>query len=468
MPGVVLVRFEQDGAGDAARELVTAVVREGRVEDIAPELMPGLVKCGVTHGTEEQLVEVFAVIPGVKYACLDMLGGLAQVFPNDPNFSQQWWAWNTGQTVNGIAGTPGADVCMPSAWSVRTSADVIVAVIDSGVNYLMPDLAANIWTNAAEYTGLPDYDDDGNGIVDDIFGAAFPGEDEPDPVCLDGIGPFCGGLCLTSPCDYGKGDPFDIWTGGTNQLPCPVKNGSFGGSHGTPVAQLIGGVGNNGTNLCGAAWGVKILPIRMFGTCQMFRQNETLRTSSVLMAFNYATTKGAKIVNCSFVMLDSEALYDGVKQLGEADILVVAAAGNFAENLDTSGPSARQWPAKYDLPNVLAVAATDQNDKLAVFSNYGPITVDVAAPGENLVPFPNSYYAALTPPCNCMLRGTSFSTPIVSGIAALCRSQYPGMSAEDVANLLVSTSRPVSGLDAYVRSGGVISAAGALGVSCHH
>jgi subtilisin family serine protease len=357
---------------------------------------------------------------------------------------------------------------MPWAWTIRTAANVVVAVVDSGVNYVMPDLAANIWTNPVEFGGVQDVDDDNNGVVDDIHGAAFPGEDEPDPRCIDaGIGPFCEGSCLVSPCDYGPGDPYDVWNGNPD-YPCPLKDPAFGGSHGTPVAQLIGGIGNNGSNISGVAWSVVIMPIRLFGTCQMFRQNETLYTSSVVSSFDYAALNSASIINCSFGLAHSDALFDSIKALYEDfNIVVVASAGNHARNLDAPPVGdERSWPARYNLPNVLAVAATTQKDELAEFSNFGESTVDVAAPGENLIPFPNSYYAGATPPCNCMVRGTSFAAPIVSGIAALCRAQYPNKSAADVVEHLVTTSRPHANLEFKVRSGGVVSAAGVLGVPC--
>jgi len=269
----------------------------------------------------------------------------ATAIPDDTNFTQLWAMQNTGQTVNGISGTAGADINATAAWDLSTGdSDIVVAVIDTGVNYYHEDLKDNMWVNEAELNGQPGVDDDNNGYVDDIYGYDFAADNDGnnDP------------------------DPMDIY------------------GHGTHVSGTIGGVGDNANGVTGVNWRVKIMALKAM------RPNLGLYDSDITEAINYILTMkdaGVNIVavNASYGGYggsDSDPMKDTIDTLGDAGILFVAAAGNESNDNDGSNPS---YPASYSCDNIIAVAATDQNDKLASYSNYGATTVDLGAPGSNIL-----------------------------------------------------------------------------------
>jgi subtilisin family serine protease len=257
--------------------------------------------------------------------------------PNEPSFAQLWGMRNFGQNVNGATGTPDADIDATEAWNISTgSPSVTVAVVDSGVAYDHPDLAPNIWTNPAESGAGKEFnhiDDDGNGLVDDWHGWDFESNDN---------------------------DPRD-----------------FAG-HGTHVAGTIGARGNNGMGVAGVNWQVGLMPLRVCdgdGVCD---------GAAVIEAFSYARAHGARVVNASFgASFDAEdqskAMTDAIN--AAPDTLFVAAAGNEGKDDD----AAPVYPCATPAANVICVAATDQNDALAPFSNYGKTSVDLAAPGTNVL-----------------------------------------------------------------------------------
>ena len=244
--------------------------------------------------------------------------------PNDPRYSEQWGLHNTGQ--DGI--TPDADIDAPEAWDITTgSSEIIVAVTDTGIDYNHPDLKANMWINTEE-TPKNKMDDDGNDYVDDIHGANF----------------------IT-----GSGDPLDDR------------------GHGTHVAGIIGAVGNNAEGVVGVNHQVRLMALKICdseGECWV---------SDAAKAIKYAIKHGAKVINASWGGgTFSACLQDTIKDANNAGILLVAAAGN--DSIDNDAiPS---YPASYDVPNVLAVAATDFQDERASFSNFGAMSVDLGAPGE--------------------------------------------------------------------------------------
>jgi len=261
--------------------------------------------------------------------------------PNDPKFGKLWGQQNTGQTVNNTDGTEDADIDAPEAWDISTgSNDVVIAVIDTGVDYLHEDLAANMWKNKKE---IPDngIDDDNNGYVDDIYG-------------INAVN--------------GSGDPMDV----------PNEDGS----HGTHVSGSIAAVGNNGKGVVGISWNAKIMALKFLSN------NDGGSTSSgAIECLEYVIAQknaGVNIVATSNSWGGGgfeTALKDAIQATTDLGILFVAAAGNDSNDNDTN-PS---YPASYDLSGIISVAATDQNDALASFSNYGAASVDLSAPGTNIL-----------------------------------------------------------------------------------
>ncbi|MGA2221273.1 MAG: S8 family serine peptidase [Verrucomicrobiia bacterium] len=260
----------------------------------------------------------------------------ASVPTNCALFAQQWGLQNTGQVVNGAAGTAGDDIRFVSAWSLAQPAAgaVVVAVIDTGVDYTHPDLVSNMWTNAGEIPGNG-VDDDGNGYVDDYYGYDF-----------------------------------------ADNLPDPMDSGL----HGTHVSGTIAATGIP-SGVVGVNNQAKIMALKASS------DGNTLSDDAVIEAIQYATMmkgRGVNIVaiNASFggggqSVVESAA----IQSAGDAGIIFCAAAGNDSVNNDTT-PT---YPASYRLPNMIVVAASDQNDALASFSNYGITTVDLAAPGVNIL-----------------------------------------------------------------------------------
>lgn len=307
---------------------------------------------------------------------------------NDTDFSELWGLHNTGQT----GGTKNADINAPQAWNTQMgSKNVVVAVIDTGVDYEHPDLADNMWTNSGETAGNSK-DDDGNGFVDDVYGYNW----------LDS-----------------NGDPMDDH------------------SHGTHVAGIVGAVGDNNLGVTGVSPTVSIMALRFMGA------NGSGTTSDVAEAITYAADNGADIINASFTGTNSSTVMEqAIDYASDAGVLFVAAAGNSGEDND----AIPNYPASYDIANILAVAATDSNDLLADFSNYGATSVDMAAPGESILSttLDDDYeYKS----------GTSMATPHVAGAAAVLLAQKPNLSVKRLRNLLKDRGRKLNSLEDKTATG---------------
>ena len=248
--------------------------------------------------------------------------------PNDPLFPQQYGLNNTGQT----GGTPDADIDAAEAWVRETgSKNVVVAVVDEGVNISHPDLKRNIWLNTDEIPGN-DIDDDKNGYVDDVRGFDFYGYDNT---------------------------VYDI---------------ADGDRHGTHVAGIIGAQGDNALGVAGVNWNVSIMPVKFLGP----GGGDDFAAAEAMV---YAVDNGADIINCSWGGYGESLITDAaIEYARKAGVLIVAAAGNESSN----GDSMPFLPAASESPNVISVAATDKNDALADFSNFGVRTVDLAAPGADV------------------------------------------------------------------------------------
>ena len=340
---------------------------------------------------------------GVRSIEPDRVVTATATLPNDPSFNRLWGLNNTAQT----GGLANADIDAPAAWDVTTgSRSVVVAVVDTGIDYNHPDLAANVWRNPRETAG-DGVDNDGNGFVDDVFG----------------------------------------WNFATN-----TANVFDDNSHGTHVAGTIGAVGNNGSGITGVNWQVSIMGLKFLDA------SGSGTTSAAIAALNYATmmrrTHGVNIVatnNSWGGGGGSTALRDAITAGGNAGILCIAAAGNESSNNDSVG----SYPANSVGPSGISVAATDSSNRLASFSNYGATTVQVAAPGVGIYSTtPNNSYASYS--------GTSMATPHVAGLVALMAAANPQATAAQIRSTIISTVTPVSGLAGKCSTGGVINAAAAV------
>jgi hypothetical protein len=314
--------------------------------------------------------------------------------PNDPNFPQQWALHNTGQT----GGTVDADIDGPEAWDIQTgSKKVLVAVADSGIDYKHPDLGPNLWMNTKELFGLPNVDDDGNGYADDFYGYDFVNND---------------------------GDPADDVF------------------HGTFCAGIIGAMGNNMTGIAGVCWNASIVALKVGDA-------NGVSLDAAIAAIEYATAIGAKVINASWGGYQySQALKDAIDAAGESGVLFAAAAGNDSSDNDQYP----LYPASYECDNIISVMATDQDDQIAWFSNYGASSVDIAEPGAEIISTtPTSRTQIMTllglSTDYAVTDGTSMAAPHVSGAAALLWSQYPSLSSQIVKQILLQTAdRTLPGL----------------------
>ncbi|MFM7245302.1 MAG: S8 family serine peptidase [Planctomycetaceae bacterium] len=364
-------------------------------------------------GTGLELVVAPGVSPGAMQAWAAGIDGVAGIepdvairptaVPNDPSFREQWGLRNTGQS----GGTSGADIAAVAAWDVTTgSRSVVVAVIDSGFDYTHPDLAANVWRNPGEVPG-DGIDNDGNGFVDDVHGWDFA-NDDADPMDDDG--------------------------------------------HGTHVAGTIGAVGDNGVGVTGVAWQVSIMGLKFLDS------EGNGYTSDAIAAISYATRMrrefGVNVVatNNSWGGGDrSLALRAAIADGSAAGILFVTAAGNDGIN----GDRRANYPANEDLDAVITVTATNRDNRLPSFANYGPVHVDLAAPGVAIrSTIPGGSYATYS--------GTSMATPHVTGTIALLAAANPAASATAIRGAILSTTTRLPALAGKTVTGGLLDAAAAV------
>ncbi len=350
----------------------------------------------------EQAISFLSSNPNVEYVEKNLVRHLQY----DPYFQYQWGLFNDGS--NG--GTYRADIHAPEAWNIFTgSSNVIVAVIDTGVDYNHEDLSANIWINPGEIPGNG-IDDDHNGYTDDWHGWNFVSNNN---------------------------DPMDD---------C---------GHGTHVAGIIGGVGNNGKGIHGVCWNVKIMILRIGGSSQ------SMTSGRIISAIDYATTNGAYLSNNSYGKKGdySQSESDAILRALAKGKLFIAAAGNFRRDNDQNP----FYPANYSCDNIVSVLATDDNDCLSTFSNYGSTSVDIGAPGGGTIPTPppnpppgpyvqescnstgntggdifSTFWVSSQINQYAYLSGTSMATPFVSGTAALALGMCPAMYYAQLKSRIIS------------------------------
>ena len=401
----VLVKFKS-GVSQEAIDRLTAQ-RHDRVEDRI-ESVDGLEAiddldnedAATVAGEYQQLAEVEYAEPNFEIELDEAEAPLEPILPHDPQFNDQWALANSGQR----GGKQGADISATVAWATTTGSEkVVVAVLDSGVDYTHEDLIQNMWMRPA---GMAPYQDNELGTIDDEHGFNAIDRDS---------------------------DPMD-------------DNG-----HGTHCAGIIGAEGENNVGIAGVNWKVQIMPLKFMNA------GGSGSTKDAIEAINYVIDRKKAGVNVRIISASwgstqkSRALGEVIRKAYENDILFVAAAGNSSVDNDRNP----HYPSSYDVPNVVSVAALDRHDALASFSNYGAKSVAIAAPGVDILStwLGNEYEEK---------SGTSMATPVVSGVAALILAEHPQMSVDDLKKKLLASTDPVPVLKGKTVTAGRINAAKAL------
>ena len=389
--GVVLMAFARGVSTPREKEILSsAAAREIRKIGVGVHVLR------VARGGVFKAIRLLKSYPEVRYAepdYIETVAGSASL-ANDPYIENQWAVENTGQMVNGVGGTAGADERANAAWAVTTGTNsVVVAVLDTGVQYSHPDLAANMWNNPGGIGG-----------------------------CAAGTH---GDNVLSNNCD-------------------PMDDDTAYGGHGTHVAGIIGAIGNNSAGVAGVNWTTSIMAVKWVAS------DGNGATSDLITAMDWVIKAkqagvNVRVVNDSQTWVGtaySQALADEINLLGSNDILLVTAAGNTAQDNDVTP----RYPCSYNLPNMICVAATDQNDNPWSSSDYGPSTVELAAPGVNI-------YSTLRESNYGYISGCSMSAAEVSGAAALILS----MGYQSVSNLkadILNNVDVLSSLNGFVGTSG--------------
>lgn len=379
----VLVRFKH-GVSHKAKALGHLLVGATVVEGFST--VPNLQRVRLPQGVSvKKAVKFYRKNADILYAEPNYLVE-ALTTPNDPLFSYLWGLENTGQNL----GTPDADIDAPEAWGLTVgSQGVVVAVIDTGVDYTHGDLSANMSRNVADCNSNS-VDDDGNGFIDDCYGIDTVNNDS---------------------------DPMDDH------------------NHGTHVAGTIGAIGDNAIGVVGVNWNVGIM------ACKFLNSAAYGSIAGAIACLEYVKImkdRGVNIVatNNSWGGGEfSQALFDAIDAHRQQGILFIAAAGNAASDNNT----ALFYPASYSLPNVISVAATTRTDGLASFSNYGSRTVHLGAPGHQILSttIGNTFST---------FSGTSMATPHVTGVAALLKAQTPWRDWMAIKNLILAGGDSIASL----------------------
>ncbi len=418
----MLVGLVQPGVAAAT---LAPLTEHGVVDDMQPKVVPGRVviswepdtptsvRAGVLSsldldveerlgGLDADVVDVPSHAAEQIAAALEARPGVAVVEPdyvmsstsNDPGYGQLW----------GLHAIGGIDA--PGAWTTtKGRSDVIVAVIDTGIDITHPDLAGNIWRNPGEIAGNG-IDDDRNGFVDDVHGWDFRN---------------------------GDASVFD----------------ASEDSHGTHVAGTIAAVGDNGLGVVGVAPNVKIMPLKFLGS------DGSGSSSHAAAAVAYARRMGATVINASWGGGGGSVLQQAIKDTPGA--VLVAGAGNLGLDLDANQP---QYPAAwaddaFGMPNVVSVASVTSSGAMSSFSNFGARTVDLGAPGSSILSTtPNGTYGNMS--------GTSMAAPHASGVAALAASVDRRLTGAQLVTVLKSGVRPLAALAGKTVTGGYLNAPGTV------
>ena len=386
------------------------------VNDAAKYFKTPAARIDVVRGLGEKgvfLVQGFGNTDAVK-AAIQRLPGVKSVAQNtmiqaktlsaDPRFQELWGLDNQGQVINGVPGVPDADIDFPEAIARATiQKQIVVGVVDTGIDYNHPDLKDSMWVNPGEIAGNK-RDDDGNGFVDDVYGYDFINNDS-DP--MD---------------DFGFMDTY----------------------HGTHVAGTIAATINNSVGVAGiASNAAKLMALKIFNG------DGYTSTLSIITAMNYSAMMrdrgiDIRVLNNSWGGGDYDSLEaDAIKNVSDAGIMFVAAAGNDANDNDENP----FYPANYGFAGMVSVAASDNRDELADFSNYGGTTVHLAAPGVDILSTQQGgRYQYLS--------GTSMAAPHVSGALALAWAAHPDVPMAELRDKLFASVDRISSLAGLVSTGG--------------
>lgn len=393
-PGELLVRFRPSSSKSARASMLS---RMGVKSIKALDLVPGLEVIQLPKGMSvEDGLAVFNAESDLYYAEPNYLWQAFATYPDDSSFGDLWGLHNTGQA----GGTVDADIDAPEAWDITTgSRDVIVAVIDTGIDYNHPDLVDNMWKNTGEVPGNG-VDDDGNGFVDDVYGYDFAN---------------------------GDGDPMDDH------------------DHGTHCAGTVGATGNNNRGVAGVNWQVRLMALKFL------TGSGSGSTDDAIDCINYAVANGAKVLSNSWGGGGySQSLKDAIDAAALAGVAFVAAAGNDSSDNDATP----NYPSNYESENMIAVMSTDRNDVRSSFSNYGRTKVHVGAPGSAILSTTrNNGYQSFS--------GTSMATPHVAGVCGLLLSVNPYLNHIELRDILMRTVDTT--LANWCASGGRVNAYRALG-----
>ncbi|MBN1208777.1 MAG: S8 family serine peptidase [Myxococcaceae bacterium] len=406
VPGELLVHFKEN-AGELA---LAAHASLGAKVLHTYRMYPGLQLVSVDEASMEAALAAYQADPNVLYAEPNYIYRTSAL-PNDPRFGDQWGLHNTGQS----GGTADVDINAPEAWDITPGNNTagVIAVIDTGVAYNHPDLAANMWVNPGEIPGN-NVDDDNNGYVDDVHGIN----------------------AITN-----SGDPMDD------------------NDHGTHAAGIIAARGDNAIGVTGVSWDTRIM------ACKFQNATGSGTTANAVKCLDYVHMMKMRVdhpanviaTNNSWTGTSSQALQDGIIQQRNDGTLFIAAAGNTGGNNDTT----TVYPAGYFISNVISVAAHDRDDALGSTSNHGRRTVHVAAPGVGVLSTVRSGYVASD--------GTSAAAPHVAGLVALLKAQDPGRDWRQLKNLVLTGGVPSAAATGTTLTGNRLRAAdvgGAGSLTC--
>lgn len=311
---------------------------------------------------------------------------------NDRFYEKQWGIKNENIELSEVT----IDANVERAWDKTEGENIIVAVIDTGIDITHEDLSNNIWVNDKEIIGNG-IDDDENGFIDDVNG----------------------------------------WNFSENSNDVYNEDKANEESHATHVSGIIAGIKDNENGIVGVAPKAKILPLKVFN-------NGVAYTSDIINAIKYAEKMGAKIVNCSWGNVEyNNSLREAIK---DSQMLFVCAAGNNFEEIDFNPI----YPAAFEFDNIISVASINKNGNLSSFSNFGEVSVDIAAPGEDILStLPNNSYGKFS--------GTSMATAFVSGEVALLLSEFKDKSINDIKDNILKSSDRISTLKGKVYRGNKIN-----------